>query len=122
MSSLPPGDSTPQGAKPIADLIEEMNRQLEELKPKKEDKIMHNDKGYAFKYKDGKVVSAARAVMEEKLGRKIEDHYNVGYKDGDKTNLDPDNLFLAYKAGVALHTLTCKNCGARGSIVVGPIE
>lgn len=78
-------------------------------KPKKE--VTTSGKGYRYVYIDGKPVLEHRFIMETHLQRKLLPHEAVFFKDGDKTNIRPENLILGLKQGVPLDSITCKNCG-----------
>lgn len=77
-----------------------------------------NEEGTAFEYR-----TKARVVLEKVLGRPLEDHERVFFKNrelkGD-AKYAPENLVLGYKAGVPLDMLTCSNCGCRGNWTVNP--
>jgi len=53
--------------------------------------------GYiAIKQSDGSWEYQHRLVMEEKLGRPLEPNERVYFLDGDRTNLDPENLRIKW--------------------------
>jgi len=84
-------------------------------------KVHTNGKGYKYVTdENGKVVMLARKLMEEMIGRPLEDHWVVLYRDGNKRNVVKENLVLGYKGGTSFDVLTCKQCGARGSAAFGP--
>jgi hypothetical protein len=92
-------------------------------KVEKKDKTFENGKGYKYCYDDdGKVVLKSRHLMEKKLGRKLEDHLAVTYRDGNRQNLSEDNLVVVFKTGTPLSSLTCRCCGARGNWEVNDVE
>lgn len=89
-------------------------RKAREKRPLK-DRI-ESGKGYVYGYdKEGKSRPLARILMEEHLGRKLEDHEQVTYRDGNKSNCVLENLVVVYKTGTPLDFLTCRCCGARGN-------
>lgn len=47
-----------------------------------------------------------RQVMTKKLGRPLARNEQVAFRDGDKSNCNPDNLYIR----VAGATITCPNC------------
>lgn len=49
---------------------------------------------YVFQYVDGKRICLHRAAMEKKIGRKLTKSERVHHIDGNKTNYDPNNLYL----------------------------
>lgn len=78
--------------------------------------------GYKYVHDStGKLRIASRVIMEEVLGRTLLEHEVVSYRDGDKENLDPSNLFVSWKSGTPLDFFTCRACGARGNVIItGP--
>jgi len=52
-------------------------------------------------------------VLEEVLGRKLQDYETALYKDGNPGNFKPSNLIVGLKAGIDFRMLTCRNCGCR---------
>jgi hypothetical protein len=63
--------------------------------------------GYVRAYdKEGRWRLKHRIVMEEKLGRTLERSEVVKFKDGDKTNCTPENLYLQING-----PLECPHCG-----------
>ena len=99
-------------------LLESIGTQLKEVKkekkPKRERKSEVRGNGYIYEYgESGKLQSKARRIAEEAIGRKLRDHEIVIYRDGNKENLDPDNLIVGFKAGTPLNALVCCSCGGR---------
>jgi len=79
---------------------------------KKKGKVWTSTNGYVYTYDDDlNVTLYGRFLMEQKLKRKLERYEIISYRDGDKTNCNIDNLFLALKQGTDLSTIKCKNCG-----------
>jgi len=96
--------------------IRAVTKKREHSKAPKSDRTVHNGKGYAYVYAEtGELILKARAIVEKRIGRTLQDHERVLYRDGDRKNCAEDNLVLAYKAGVPLDALTCSHCGARGN-------
>jgi len=57
--------------------------------------ITINANGYSqTKIENGKWIGTHVLILEEKLGRKLRAGERALFKDGDKTNLDPDNIIL----------------------------
>lgn len=55
--------------------------------------------GYlAIKLDDGSWQYKHRILAEKKLGRPLSGNERVFFKDGDKTNLDPDNLEIRWQS------------------------
>jgi len=52
-------------------------------------------------------------VLEEVLGRQLQDYETALFKDGNPGNFKPSNLIVGLKAGVDFRLLTCRHCGAR---------
>jgi len=74
-----------------------------------------NDKGYVYVYDDsGKIISQARNVVEQSLGRKLQSHEVVLRRDGRKDNNDIGNLILGLKNGTPIRNLRCNHCGTIG--------
>lgn len=97
---------------PYREKINEVRKQLKDKNPRK--KI--NGKGYEYvRDEEGRMRTKAQVEWEKFHERKVQDHERVLFKDGDKTNFSKDNLVLAYKYGVSLDLLTCRNCGCRGN-------
>lgn len=85
---------------------------------RREGKQTTSGEGYVYEYgSDGKPRLASRIRMEKKLGRPLKEFEIVMYKDGDKKNLEDDNLILGWKAGMPLDFMTCAACGCRGNII-----
>ncbi len=64
------------------------------------------DDGYVRTYdKEGKWRLKHRIVMEEKLGRTLLRSEVVKFRDGDKTNCSPENLYLRVDGPIR-----CPNC------------
>lgn len=100
-------------------------RELLNDKPKKAKKpreytrkeTTKSGKGYAYtRDSNGNQVSKARLIMEEHLGHPLPSSITVGYQDGDKTNLEVENLVLCLRAGVPIASLICTHCGSVGTI------
>jgi HNH endonuclease len=53
-----------------------------------------NQNGYHHTKTGGKWVATHILIMEKKLGRPLEKGEFVKFEDGDRKNLDPDNLVL----------------------------
>lgn len=84
----------------------------------KKGKIVQGN-GYKYVYDDnGKPVMAARKIMSEHLGRPLTKEETVGYRDGDRQNIEVENLYLSLRSGVPLDRLVCKECGAHGKIEI----
>lgn len=73
---------------------------------------------YRSTKRNGVKIDQHRAIMEEKLGRKLRPGELVHHKDENKKNNDPDNLeVMSHQAHSALHnqkyplTWTCEHCG-----------
>lgn len=59
-----------------------------------------NKNGYHHTRVDGKWRSTAHVIMEEKLGRPLDKETEmVRFADGNRTNLDPDNIVLQARPG-----------------------
>jgi len=50
--------------------------------------------GYLYRRLPNRWELVSRIIAEEKLGRSLSANEYVSYKDGDKTNLDPDNILI----------------------------
>lgn len=59
---------------------------------------------------NGKLRYVHRRVMEEILGRKLEEHEVVTWRNGIKNDNRPENLILALRAGIPLDDLICPHC------------
>lgn len=80
---------------------------------------MKSGTGYEYTYDDdGKVILLGRKIMGEKLGRKLTNYETVSYRDGDKSNCTPENLFLTLRHGTPIDKLVCKECGTRGHFTI----
>jgi len=103
--------------------IRAVSKKRENSKVPRSEREVHNGAGYTYVYAEtGKLILKARAIVEKRIGRTLQDHERVLYRDGDRKNCAEDNLVLAYKAGVPLDALTCGCCGARGQFIVEPKE
>jgi hypothetical protein len=60
--------------------------------------------GYHYTKRDGKFQLTHKLRVEEKLGRKLLDSERVRFIDGDRRNLDPENLKVVTKGKVTLRT------------------
>jgi hypothetical protein len=60
--------------------------------------------GYHYTKVDGKFVLTHRLIVEKELGRPLYETERIRFKDGDRTNLDPDNLKVVVKGKTSLHT------------------
>lgn len=81
----------------------------------------HVDGKYVRVYRDGKLVYEHKAIMEEYLGRPLNERETVGHKDGDSLNNSLSNLFLSMKSGTPFEWIVCTNCQCRGSIEIVPL-
>lgn len=52
-------------------------------------------------------------VVEGLLGRELEDYEAILYKNGNSSDLSPENIMVGFKAGVPYQYLTCRHCGNR---------
>lgn len=50
--------------------------------------------GYHYTRLDTRWELTSRIKMEEKLGRRLGPNERVRFRDNDRTNLDPDNLYV----------------------------
>lgn len=102
--------------------LREKRKQLQKERPKK----AMNGAGYEYvrvwneEGTDYKMVTRGRVEMEKIMGRPLQDHEKVFFRDrqlkGD-AKYAPENLVLGLKSGVSLDMFTCGNCGCRGNWV-----
>lgn len=102
--------------------LREKRKQLQKERPKK----AMNGAGYEYVRvwnedgSDYKMVTRGRVEMEKILGRSLQDHEKVFFRNrtlkGD-AKYAPENLVLGLKSGVSLDMFTCGNCGCRGNWV-----
>ena len=60
--------------------------------------------GYHYTKRDGKFQLTHKLIMEEKLGRALLESERVRFIDGDRKNLNPDNLKVVTKGNASLST------------------
>jgi hypothetical protein len=60
--------------------------------------------GYEYTKRHGKFVATHILVVQDYLGRKLEPHERVRFKDGNKQNLSPNNLEVTIKGKASLTT------------------
>lgn len=78
------------------------------LKKKKKKKTWVSTDGYVRSYSAaGKIQMHHRAIMAKKLGRPLLRSEVVKFKDGNRSNCNPDNLLLA---GIDLASIVCPHC------------
>lgn len=82
---------------------------IEERKGKQ---LQRENKPTMYYDSDGKLKYEHRRVMEELLGRALEAHEVVTWRNGIKNDNRPENLILALKAGIPLDDLVCPHCEA----------
>lgn len=92
-----------------------------ELREAKKAEARHIDGKYVRVYRDGALVYEHKAIMEELLGRTLNDKETVGHKNGNSLDNDPSNLFLSMKSGTPFDWIVCTCCGTRGSISIEPL-
>lgn len=84
------------------------------MKPKKvrqkKKRGNQSGKGYSYIYVDGKSVLEHRHIMQVHLGRNLQAHEAVYFKNGNKRDMKPDNLILGLKQGVPLSSIICRHC------------
>jgi hypothetical protein len=61
--------------------------------------------GYHYTKRNGRFTATHVLIAQDKLlGRPIQPHERIRFKDGDKTNLDPNNLEVTIKGTSSLKT------------------
>ncbi len=87
-----------------------------EAAKKKAGRTVTGGRNYVYAYDEvtGKPRLAARMFMENYLGRSLQGHEIVLYRDGNRQNVSLDNLELGLKAGIPASKLKCPNCGHHG--------
>lgn len=83
----------------------EMNRANRLLQRENKPDMMYDD--------NGKMVYVHRNVMEKHLGRPLEPHEAVWWRNGDRKDNRPENLVLGTKAGFPLDELVCPHCSEK---------
>jgi len=59
-----------------------------------------NANGYTYeKTEDRSWIAVHVLIAEEKLGRKLREGERASFKDGDRSNLDPDNIVVKVRLG-----------------------
>lgn len=99
---------------------------LKEKAAKRQEKLdnaRHIDKGYVRVYRGDpqKLVYEHKWLMEEELGRPLNEREVVIHLDGNTLNNDLSNLALSLKGGTPFSWLVCTCCNSRGTISIVPL-
>lgn len=82
------------------------------------DNARHTDGKYIRINRDGKLVYEHKWLVEQQIGRPLNEREVVIHLDGNTLNNDLSNLALSLKGGTPFSWLVCTNCSCRGAITV----
>ncbi len=93
-----------------------------ERQEKRKDTKLQDKNGYVRCYNaEGKLVLEHRHVMEQHLGRPLNEEEVIIWRDNNRSNNDLSNLLLGFKK-IALEQIQCNNCGTVGDLKVISLE